>query len=271
MPHFDSLNTSAVQDKDLDARRTGSRQQAAISTKEEAIELALRSGVMSTWSSIGTLPRLSSYLASSDLGQIVWEVQEDFPRTRAGYYGKVLAAKGTLLSALSFADLASVAGSLDYRRQHKDGRLSPHALSVAQRLDKAGPLPTDELRASCGYGSKEKKPVFEAALADLQKYLLVTPIDQIQGNGRFKVPVWQLSSAWWDGTVAIDSDQQAALRRFLATLAAAADVLHGADVRSWLRPYGTSPQAALDELCACGLLQIHGRPGNGAQYVHAAG
>jgi hypothetical protein len=237
---------------------------------EAALAWVENTGIATSWSVVSTLPCLSRALAPGANHQIVWQVQEELPRSRRGHYGKFLAGKGAVASLEMLLDLLTLAGGPDIGRQWASGRLSRDAVGISQILADAGPVRGDELRKRAGLSGKNDARRFEAAMSELQQLLLIAATDQIQGNGRFKIPVWDLTARSWAQELLPAADEGHALRRTVRGLASACGLLREGDLRSWLKPWGHDPASVLRELSESGDVEAFAVTAGSVVYVTTA-
>jgi hypothetical protein len=134
---------------------------------------------------------------------LTWNLKDLLPAKRRVYYGKLLLGKPSMVSLAHFPDFYALHGPAhdeQYRYDYEDGLLSRAAKQIMEALVERHPQPTRELKRSTHLAAAKSRPLFDRAIAELQRKLYITMIE-----ARYEPTftyVWDLLDAWLPGPVA---------------------------------------------------------------------
>jgi len=105
---------------------------------------------------------------------LAWRLKDELPAAGKVFYGKLVRGKPTFVAWDLFPAVYRLYGPQhDYRREYRDGLLSPVAKAVLDVLRRDGPQETFALKLATGLARPRQRRVFDAAMAELQRRLYV--------------------------------------------------------------------------------------------------
>jgi hypothetical protein len=134
---------------------------------------------------------------------LTWHLKDLLPAKQRVYYGKLLLGKPSMVSLAHFPDFYALHGPAhdeQYLYDYADGLLSRAAKHIMEALIERHPLTTKELKQSTHLAAAKSRPLFDRAIAELQRKLYITMIE-----ARYEPTftyVWDLLDAWLPGPVA---------------------------------------------------------------------
>jgi hypothetical protein len=134
---------------------------------------------------------------------LTWNLKDFLPARRRVYYGKLLLGKPSMVSLTYFPDFYALHGPAhdeQYLYDYEDGRLSRAAKQIMDVLVADHPLTTKELKRRTHLDASRSRPIFDQAIAELQRQLYITMIE-----ARYEPTftyVWDLLETWLPGPVA---------------------------------------------------------------------
>jgi hypothetical protein len=134
---------------------------------------------------------------------LTWNLKDLLPAKRRVYYGKLLLGKPSMVSLAHFPDFYALHGPAhdeQYLYDYGDGRLSRAAKQIMDVLVADHPLPTKELKRRTRLDASRSRPIFDQAIAELQRQLYITMIE-----ARYEPTftyVWDLLETWLPEPVA---------------------------------------------------------------------
>ncbi|HZO55882.1 MAG TPA: hypothetical protein VFB63_24445, partial [Bryobacteraceae bacterium] len=134
---------------------------------------------------------------------LTWNLKDRLPAQRRVYYGKLLLGKPSMVSLAHFPDFYALQGPAhdeQYRYDYEDGLLSRAARQIMEALLEQHPQTTRELKRCTHLTAARSRPVFDRAMAELQRKLYITMIE-----ARYEPTftyVWDLLEAWLPEPVA---------------------------------------------------------------------
>ncbi len=137
--------------------------------------------------------------ADSDL---VWGWKNELPAVRRAYYGKALAGRPSFVSLDMLPYLLAALGSDDLPRLYASGGISYDARRIYDTLERMGPLPTEVLRETAGFGGKSAGSRYRRSLDDLQRRLIVMPVGAARHGKAWATQIFELVSRWFPEEVA---------------------------------------------------------------------
>jgi hypothetical protein len=138
---------------------------------------------------------------------LTWNLKDLLPAKRRVYYGKLLLGKPSMVSLAHFPDFYALYGPAhdeQYRYDYEDGLLSRAAKQIMEALVEQHPQTTKELKRNTHLAAAKSRPIFDRAIAELQRRLYITMIE-----ARYEPSftyVWDLLEAWLPGPVARGRD-----------------------------------------------------------------
>jgi hypothetical protein len=134
---------------------------------------------------------------------LTWKLKDLLPAKQRVYYGKLLLGKPSMVSLAHFPDFYALHGPAhdeQYRYDYEDGLLSRAALQIMEALVERHPQTTKELKRSTHLATAKSRPIFDRAIAELQRRLYITMTEACY-EPSFTY-VWDLLEAWLPGPVA---------------------------------------------------------------------
>ena len=134
---------------------------------------------------------------------LTWNLKDLLPAKRLVYYGKLILGKPSMVSLAHFPDFYALHGSAhdeQYLYDYEAGRLSRAAKQIMDVLVEDHPLTTKELKRRTRLGASRSRPIFDQAIAELQRKLSITMIE-----ARYEPTftyVWDLLETWLPEPVA---------------------------------------------------------------------
>jgi hypothetical protein len=134
---------------------------------------------------------------------LTWNLKDLLPARRRVYYGKLLLGKPSMVSLTHFPDFYALHGPAhdeQYLYDYEDGRLSRAAKQIMDVLVPDHPLTTKELKRRTHLDASRSRPIFDQAIAELQRQLYITMIE-----ARYEPTftyVWDLLETWLPEPVA---------------------------------------------------------------------
>jgi hypothetical protein len=134
---------------------------------------------------------------------LTWNLKDRLPAKRRLYYGKLLLGKPSMVSLAHFPDFYALHGPAhdeQYLYDYEDGLLSRAAKQIMDALVERHPQTTKELKLSTHLAASKSRPIFDQAIAELQRKLYITMIE-----ARYEPSftyVWDLLEAWLPRPVA---------------------------------------------------------------------
>jgi hypothetical protein len=134
---------------------------------------------------------------------LTWNLKDLLPAKRRVYYGKLILGKPSMVSLAHFPDFYALHGPAhdeQYLYDYEDGLLSRAAKQIMDALVERHPQTTKELKRSTHLAASKSRPIFDRAIAELQRKLYITMIE-----ARYEPAftyVWDLLEAWLPTPVA---------------------------------------------------------------------
>jgi hypothetical protein len=134
---------------------------------------------------------------------LTWNLKDLLPAKRLVYYGKLILGKPSMVSLTHFPDFYALHGSAhdeQYLYDYEAGRLSRAALQIMEALVERHPQTTKELKRRTRLDASRSRPIFDQAMAELQRKLSITMIE-----ARYEPTftyVWDLLETWLPEPVA---------------------------------------------------------------------
>jgi hypothetical protein len=134
---------------------------------------------------------------------LTWNLKDLLPAKRRVYYGKLILGKPSMVSLAHFPDLYALHGPAhdeQYLYDYEDGRLSRAAKQIMDALVERHPQTTRELKRRIRLDASKSRPLFDQAIAELQRKLYITMIEA-RYDPTFTY-VWDLLETWLPKPVA---------------------------------------------------------------------
>ena len=134
---------------------------------------------------------------------LTWNLKDLLPAKRLVYYGKLIFGKPSMVSLAHFPAFYALHGpphDEQYRYDYDNGLLSRAAKQIMDALVERHPLTTKELKLNTRLHASKSRPIFDQAIAELQRKLYITMIE-----ARYEPTftyVWDLLEAWLPEPVA---------------------------------------------------------------------
>jgi hypothetical protein len=134
---------------------------------------------------------------------LTWNLKDLLPAKRRVYYGKLILGKPSMVSLAHFPDFYALHGPAhdeQYLYDYEDGLLSRAAKQIMEALVERHPQTTKELKRSTHLAASRSRPIFDQAIAELQRKLYITMIE-----ARYEPTftyVWDLLESWLPEPVA---------------------------------------------------------------------
>jgi hypothetical protein len=134
---------------------------------------------------------------------LTWHLKDLLPARRRVYYGKLLLGKPSMVSLAYFPDFYALHGPAhdeQYLYDYEAGRLSRAAKQIMEVLVEGRPQTTKELKHRTRLHTSRSRPLFDQAIAELQRKLYITMIE-----ARYEPTftyVWSLLETWLPEPVA---------------------------------------------------------------------
>jgi hypothetical protein len=134
---------------------------------------------------------------------LTWHLKDLLPARRRVYYGKLILGKPSMVSLAHFPDFYALHGPAhdeQYLYDYEAGRLSRAAKQIMDVLVEDHPLTTKELKRRTHLEASRSRPLFDQAIAELQRKLYITMIE-----ARYEPTftyVWDLLETWLPEPVA---------------------------------------------------------------------
>lgn len=134
---------------------------------------------------------------------LTWNLKDLLPAKRRVYYGKLILGRPSMVSLQHFADFYALHGPAhdeQFRYDYEDGLLSRPAKQIMDALVERHPQTTRELKRRTRLDASGSRPIFDQAIAELQRKLSITMIE-----ARYEPSftyVWDLLEAWLPEPVA---------------------------------------------------------------------
>jgi hypothetical protein len=134
---------------------------------------------------------------------LTWNLKDLLPARRHVYYGKLILGKPSMVSLAYFPDFYALHGPThdeQYLYDYEDGRLSRAAKQIMDALVERHPQTTKELKRRTRLDASKSRPVFDQAIAELQRKLYILMIE-----ARYEPTftyVWDLLETWLPDAVA---------------------------------------------------------------------
>lgn len=134
---------------------------------------------------------------------LTWNLKDLLPAKRRVYYGKLILGKPSMVSLAHFPDFYALHGPAhdeQYRYDYEDGLLSRAAKQIMDALVERHPQTTKALKRCTHLAASKSRPIFDQAIAELQRKLYITMIE-----ARYEPTftyVWDLLESRWPGPVA---------------------------------------------------------------------
>jgi hypothetical protein len=134
---------------------------------------------------------------------LTWNLKDLLPARRRVYYGKLILGKPSMVSLAYFPDFYALHGPThdeQYLYDYEEGRLSRAAMQIMQALVERHPLTTKELKRRTRLEASRTRPIFDQAIAELQRKLYIMMIE-----ARYEPTftyVWDLLETWLPEPVA---------------------------------------------------------------------
>jgi hypothetical protein len=134
---------------------------------------------------------------------LTWNLKDLLPAKRLVYYGKLIFGKPSMVSLAHFPAFYALHGpphDEQYRYDYDNGLLSRAAKQIMDALVERHPLTTKELKLNTRLHTSKSRPIFDQAIAELQRKLYITMIE-----ARYEPTftyVWDLLEAWLPEPVA---------------------------------------------------------------------
>jgi hypothetical protein len=126
-----------------------------------------------------------------------WNLKDLLPAKRRVYYGKLILGKPSMVALAHFPAFYAVHGPAhgeQYRYDYEDGLLSRPAKQIMDVLVEGHPQTTKELKRRTHLDASKSRPLFDQAIAELQRKLYITMVE-----ARYEPTftyVWDLLEAW---------------------------------------------------------------------------
>jgi hypothetical protein len=133
---------------------------------------------------------------------LTWNLKDLLPAKRRVYYGKLLLGKPSMISLAHFPYFYALHGpphDEQYRYDYDNGLLSRAAKQIMDALVERHPQTTKELKLSTRLQASRHRPIFDQAIAELQRKLYLTMIE-----ARYEPTftyVWDLLETWLSESV----------------------------------------------------------------------
>lgn len=111
---------------------------------------------------------------------LTWNLKDRLPAKRRVYYGKLLFGKPSMVSLAHFPNFYALHGPAhdeQYLYDSEDGLLSRAAKQIMEALVERHPQTTKELKRSTHLAAAASRPLFDRAIAELQRKLYITMIE----------------------------------------------------------------------------------------------
>jgi hypothetical protein len=134
---------------------------------------------------------------------LTWNLKDRLPAGRLVYYGKLIVGKPSMVSLTQFPDFYALHGPAhdeQYRDDYEAGLLSRAAKAIIDALVERHPQTTKELKRRTRLDAPRNRPLFDQAMAELQRKLYVTMVEA-QYEPTFTY-LWDLLEMWLPGAVA---------------------------------------------------------------------
>jgi hypothetical protein len=199
---------------------------------------------------------------------LTWHLKDRLPAKRLVYYGKLIFGKPSMVSLGLFPAFYALHGpphDEQYRYDYEDGRLSRAALQIMEALVERHPQTTKELKRRSRLEAPKSRPIFDQAMAELQRRLYITMIE-----ARYEPAftyVWDLLEAWLPEPVARGRDmprQEASyrlVRQYLSTVSYASPGQIERVIGLPRREVEAAVARLQDEQLVSGAVPIEGLPG----------
>jgi hypothetical protein len=134
---------------------------------------------------------------------LTWNLKDLLPAKRRVYYGKLILGKPSMVALAHFPAFYAVHGPAhdeQYRYDYEDGLLSRAAKRIMDVLVEGHPQTTKELKRRTRLDASKSRPLFDQAIAELQRKLYITMVE-----ARYEPTftyVWDLLEAWLPEPVA---------------------------------------------------------------------
>ncbi len=128
---------------------------------------------------------------------LTWNLKDRLPAKRLVYYGKLLFGKPSMVSLAQFPYFYAIHGPQhdeQYRYEYEDGLLSRAAKQIMDALVERHPQTTKELKWGSRLHASGSRPIFDQAIAELQRRLYITMIEA-RYDPAFTY-VWDLLETW---------------------------------------------------------------------------
>lgn len=128
---------------------------------------------------------------------LTWTLKDRLPAKRLVYYGKLLFGKPSMVSLAQFPYFYAIHGPQhdeQYRYEYEDGLLSRAAKQIMDALVERHPQTTKELKWGSRLHASGSRPIFDQAIAELQRRLYITMIEA-RYDPAFTY-VWDLLETW---------------------------------------------------------------------------
>jgi hypothetical protein len=154
----------------------------------------------------------------------LWGWKNDLPATHLAYYGKAFAGKPVFISLATLPFVLAALGHDDPALAYANGALSQDAKRVYDALSKFGAQPTQNLKRSSDFTTRDGSARYHRALDELQHKLIVAPIGATNEGMAWPSQIYDLVARWYapQAEQAKKIDRDAALRtlieRYLKTV-----------------------------------------------------
>ena len=134
---------------------------------------------------------------------LTWNLKDRLPAKRLVYYGKLIFGKPSMVSLAHFPSFYAIHGPQhdeQYRYEYEDGLLSRAAKQIMDALIERHPQTTKELKWSSRLHISGSRPIFDQAIAELQRRLYIAMIE-----ARYEPAftyVWDLLETWFPEPIA---------------------------------------------------------------------
>ena len=128
---------------------------------------------------------------------LTWNLKDRLPAKRLVYYGKLIFGKPSMLSLAQFPHFYAIHGPQhdeQYRYEYEDGLLSRAAKQIMDALTERHPQTTKELKWGSRLHTPGSRPIFDQAIAELQRRMYIAMIEA-RYDPAFTY-VWDLLEAW---------------------------------------------------------------------------
>jgi hypothetical protein len=181
---------------------------------------------------------------------LTWNLKDLLPARRRVYYGKLILEKPSMVSLAYLADFYALHGPPDeeyYVHDYEAGRLSRAAKLIMDALSACHPLTTKELKRRTRLDASTSRPIFDQAIAELQRKLYITMVE-----ARYEPTftyVWDLLEAWLPEPVARgrETERQQAVHRLIKQYLSVVSYASPTHIE---RVVGV-PRAEVDETTTC--------------------